>query len=291
MQGEGSVARPFRETPFGRIVEVGWSVDGVVIVEVTAPEVKSYAVVSLDPEDAGTDFWSDPEAHEADYATHFMLLTSSTGSQGTVVVEDELTDIWIWDGFFTGVLGDEPFNSTQVAAGNAAFGYTAPLHLVGQQVKRNQLNPPFGTHDLGDVVSHTHPNGSTVRYRSGYTAISHGPTGEPPTGDVDFSGTESWYWYRVTTRPASEAAILRKSFLVNFRRDFMRRAELRDFPMALDYPLSWSISGYARGTGFAHADGRFTPLAGATPRFSASGSSPGPHEGAIRRFTGGSFVA
>lgn len=292
MSGIGSVDNPYHETPFDRIVSVGWPAGAVVIVEVVVNETKFYEVQSINPPDVLPDFFIGTEIHEADYQEAYILRMAFQGPEGDVVVQDELTDVWIWDGFFTGATGDEPFNSTQVAAGTAAFGYTPPLHLVGQQVQRNQLNPPFGTHDLGDVVEHVHPNGTSVRYRSGYTPITHGPIGEPPAGDEDFSGTESWYWYRVTSVPESRAAILRNSYLVNIRNNFVRSAQLVDFISQLDSPLSWSIKGYPAGTAFTIAESAImTPIGPVVPKFTASGSVAGSHDGIIRKFNGSGFIA
>lgn len=274
--------------PWHTIAAVHWGDEGVVIVQVTAPETKSYQVAVLQPDDWDEGSFGGSTIVFDDYKESFVLDLGSAFGTGTVVTEDEIHP-WIWDGFFTGAIGDEPFNSSQVAIGTATFGYAPPLHLTGEQVQRNQLNPPFGTHDLGDVVVHTHPNGSIVRYRNGYTAITHGPVGEPPVGDVDFSGTESWYWYRETTVAEETAAILRRSFLVNFRSHFVTLAELRDSTSALDSPLEWSISGYPARTGFSIAEAIVTPLAGAAARFSDSGSVAGAHSGTIRKFSGAGF--
>lgn len=271
-----------------RIVNVGWA-GAVTIVQVTAVEIKSYDVFVSQPDDSTVDSFGGATITQDDYKDKFMVTMESVGNLGSVVVEDEIHP-WVWDGFFTGAIGDEPFNSSQVAAGTAMFGYAPPVHLTGSQVKRNQLNPPFGTHDLGDVVNHTHPNGSGVQFRQGYTPITHGPVGEPPVGDVDFSGTESWYWYRVTTDPESTAAVRRKSYLFNFRTNFAIRGVLQDYPMSLDHAMEWSIRGFSQGASFTIADGVMTPVGGLLPKYSASGASPGSHGGIIRQFGSSGFV-
>lgn len=295
MSGLGSVENPYRETPFDRIVAVGWPAGAVVIVEVVVNETKFYDVESINPPDVLADFFVGTEIHEDDYKEAYILRMGFQGPEGTVLVEDALDDIWIWDGLHTGAIGDEPANSEAVADGTALFGYAPNLHLTGQQVEYNQNSPPSGPYGLGNIVEHTHPNGSIVRYRSGYTAISHGPQFDAfgqPFGDFDFSGTESWYWYRVTSQPESTAAILRNSYLVNIRKNFVRSAQLIDFGIALDSPLDWSIKGYPAGTGFTIAESAImTPIGPVVPTFSASGSVGGGHEGIIRKFNGSGFIA
>jgi hypothetical protein len=285
----GSADKPVQLDPWQTIIEVGWGSAAAVIVEVTAVEIKFYDVLVLDPEEWFDNFFSGSTIVEDDYKEEFVLQMGTYGFEGTVVVEDEIHP-WAWDGFFTGTIGDDAFNASQVAAGTTMFGYSPPIHLVGQQVERTQLFPPFGAYQLGDSVSHTHPNGSSVRYRSGYTPITHGPVGDPPLGDEDFSHTESWYWYRETTRPERTAAILRKSFLVNMRSGFARLAALQDYATMLEHSLDWSIRGFPANTSFNIADGRMTPIDGVIPKFEASGSVPGPHAGEIRRFSANGFV-
>lgn len=285
MIGEGSVERPYRESPFGRIVEVGWNAGGIVVVEVTTVETKFYEVATLTPPDELDDLFVGPEIHETDYEDKFILRTDSAGPMGTVVVQNALT-VWIWDGFLHETIGD-PGTPAAVAAASATFGYAPTLHLTGQQVKRNQQSPPFGGYFFGEVVNHTHPNGSQVTYRFGYIALSEGPQYDEdnqPFGHVSYASTDAYYWYRVVNIPEATAAILRKSYLVNFRKDFVRLAELRDVLSLLDSPLTWSIKGYAAGTSFTQADGAVTPIGGVLPKFSASGSVAGAHDGTIQVF-------
>lgn len=305
---EGSITRPYRQTLFSRLREVHWTSGGVVIVEVKAPETKFYEVAILDPPDNFLDSSSNPTIVEADYAEHFGISIGLVGSEGTVVVEDELTDVWIWDGFVIGELGDEPANGIAVAAATASFGYAPSFHLTGQQIAHDTSH--FGAPMLGDYVTHTHPNGSAQVYSNGYTALGtaysgwHGPGGDftgytirpdDPNGfpepAQDLSNTESWYWRRITTRPQSTAAVLRRSYLVNVRQGWTRLAELRDVGSLLDYPTEWSIRGFPQGTGFTVADGVATPVGPVLPRFEASGVEAGGHDGTIRKFNGSGFVA
>ena len=308
-QGNADKPLDIDDYVFGPLVEeVHWLTGAVVIVEVTAVEIKPYQVVVTNPVEWFDDNFGGTEIHEDDYKEGFVFnLGIGFGIGVQVVVEDQLTDIWIWDGFFIGALGDEPFNGNQVNSGTAGFGYSPPIHLTGQQVAYDTSH--FGRPFLGDYVTHTHPNGSSTVYANGYTALGsayvawHGdsedftgvvirpsdPHGfpEPP---ADLSGTEAWYWYRVVTRAEQRASVIRRSFLVNFRKDFSIEAELQDFAMALDYSTEWSIKGYSVGTAFTIADGRATPIGDVAPKFSSSGSVDGNHTGTIQRFTGSGFV-
>lgn len=290
----GDLARPVQLDPWQRIIEVGWSSGSTVtVVEVTAPEIKFYSLVSVNPDEPFMDFFGGSHVVEEDYKERFVVMVGEVGSVGTVTTEDGLSDVWVWDGFYIGAVGDEPTNGTAVTNGTAAFGYPPNLHFVGQQVKRNQLTPPFGPFELGEVKVYTHPNGSSVSYRSGYVALGHGPQYDQyaqPSGDLDYSNTESWYWYRVTSRPPETAAVLKKAYLVNFRKDFVTLAELRDFASQLGYPLDWNIRGYPPGTSFDVSGGSVSPVGDVAPRYSGSGSLPGGHEGVIRRFTASGFV-
>lgn len=276
-----------------RIVNVGWATGAAVIVQVTAPEIKFYQVVVLDPAEWFDDIFGGAVITENDYREGFVFqLGAPVGTGETVVVEDELTDVWIWDGFLHGTIGDDL--SDEIAAGTAAFGYAPNLHLTGQQVKRNRQNPAFGPYLIGEVVTHTHPSGTQTIYRSGYIALNEGPqydSENQPFGHVSYASTDAYYWYRVTTRPGSTAAILRKSFLVNFRKDFARLAELQDFAMTLDQPLNWSIRGYPAGTSFNIASAIATPVGAVAARYSASGSVAGAHSGSIRKFNANGFVS
>jgi len=273
----------FRETPWQRIIEVGWASGGVVIVEVTAPETKFYEVTVLTPPGGFMNFFSGAAVVEADYQAEFVLQMGIVGSAGTVLVEDALTDIWIWDDW-SGIDPIGADNTEQIALKTASAGYAPNLHLTGQGVKSNPLSLPPQTSELGDLVLHTHPNGSTVQYRSGYTALSQ-------DGAFVYTNMETWYWYRVLPPTApGYAAVLRKSFLVNFRKDFALTAELRDFVSGLAYPLTWSVKGYPSGTGFTVADGVMTPSGAVPTTFSASGSVAGGHEGAISAFNGRGLI-
>ena len=288
------MALGYSETPYERIVAVGWNVGAAVIVEVTAPETKAYDVRSTTPLIVGYDFFGGSEIVEADYLDRYVLQMSSVGNEGTVVTRDELDDVWVWDGFVHGTIGDEEATAIAVADGTATFGYAPNLHLLGQQVQRNPLNPG-APYLMGELVNHTHPDGSSVVYRSGYVALDHGPQFDEdgqPFGDVSYATTDAYYWYRVTTIAGQTAVILRKSYLVNFRRDFVSAAELRDFASMLDSPLAWSIAGYKAGTSFAIADGRMTAIGSPlpVPRYSAAGSAAGAHDGTIRAFNAIGFT-
>lgn len=297
----------YPEQPFlGRIVNVGWASGAVVIVQVTAAEIKFYDVTVLNPPDVFEGFFNGASIAESDYQDDFVLQITPPGNEGSVVVEDEIHP-WLWDGFLIGDIGDD--FTAGIASGTAFWGYPPNLHLVGAQVAHDTQHFPGGPPRLGDYVTHTHPNGSGVLYASGYTALSsaylswHGPNGdftgyvirpsdpngfpEPP---ADLSNTEAYYWYRVTTRAAREAALLKKSFLVNIRKDFVQLAELQDFTVMLDHPLEWSIRGYPQGTAFSILDGVMTPVGGVKPKFEASGSVAGGHSGTIRRFNANGFV-
>jgi hypothetical protein len=271
-----------------RIVNVGWGGSAVVLVEVTAAEIKAFSVESTDPTGVFPDHFAGTTVTEDDYKGIYVLELGSPEPTGAVVVEDEIDDIWIWDGRVTNPLGDD----TGVAEGTALFGYPPNLHLVGQQV---QLTLFGGAYGLGNVKSHTFPNGSSISYRSGYTVLNHGPQYDAfgqPYGDFSYADTESWYWYRVTTRPEQTAAVLRHSYLVNIRKDFVARAELQDFGGALDYPLTWSIAGYKAGTSFNVAAGHATPTGSPVPvpTFADAGSVAGAHSGVIRQFGSHGFV-
>lgn len=292
---QGNYNEPFF---WHRIVNVGWASGGVVIVEVTALETKLYVVRVTSPEVEFLDFFGGTTISEEDYQESYGMRLNSIFSTGEEVLAEDSVDIWTWDGFFTGTAGDEPFNSSQVAAGTALFGYAPPLHLIGEQVERTHFNPPFGHVALGNVVTHTHPNGHQVTFRQGYTAITHGPTwvddgngNDIPVGDNDFSGTESWYWYRVNATDEVFNAMRRQSYLINFAKDFSRRAELRDFAAVLPASLSWNIRGYPSGTSFNTPENQLvTPIGDVQPTFSASGTVAETHDDVIRAFNGAGFV-
>lgn len=276
-----------------RIVNVGWATGGVVIVQVTAPETKFYQVQVLDPEDWFDDNFGGSTITVDDYKEAFVLNLGTSTGVGTVVVEDAISDIWVWEGRLIMSLTDDPEDvAAAVALGTSMFGHAPNIHLVGQQVQRNRQNPAFGPYLDFNVVSHIHPNGTTTTYRQGYTALDRGPQyiDDQPFGDFDYSSSDSYYWYHTTTRPQSTAAILRRSFLVNFRKDFATLAELQDFPILLESPLEWSIKGYPDRTEFTIADSIVTPIGGVAPKFSAAGSVAGSHSGTIRRFNASGFV-
>lgn len=260
------------------------------MVEVTAVEIRFYQVIGVTPPDIFHSFFSGSTLTEDDYKEEFIIDITPGFFIDSVVVQDELHP-WIWDGRITNALGD----NTGVAQGTIQFGRPPDIHLVGQQVALNQTNPPFGAYALGDVVEHQHPNGTSVRYRSGYTALNHGPQYDmfgQPFGDFDYSNTESWYWYHVNTVPEQTASVIRRSYVVNFRRDFMVQAELQDFEMALNHDLEWNIRIFRAGTQFTIADARLTPVPPElVPTAEQSGTSPHTHTGTIRRFTGSGFVA
>lgn len=269
-----------------RIVNVGWSTGAVVIVQVTAPETKFYDVFSVDPPEGFTDIFGGLTVTEEDYEDHFILRMGDVGSAGEVVTETALDDIFIWDDWI-GVVPIGTDISEQIALKNAGTGYGPNLHFIGQGVKTNPtVDPTIGapeTAALGDIKEHTHPNGSTVSYRSGYTLVTN------DNGFI-YSNMETWYWHRITTRPAQTAAILRRSFLVNHRKDFVRVGELFDFVNALDSPLEWSIRGFPQGTSFTVSGGVMTPVGGVAPIFSGAGSVAGGHAGVIRQFNATGFV-
>jgi len=280
----------FRETPWQRIIEVGWG-GQVVIVEVTAMLSKPYQVVTILPPDEVGDDFAGSSVGVNDYKTYFILKMDITGNTGEVVVLDEITDVWDWDSAYIGGLGDDAINNAAVAAQTAVRGYPPAIHLVGQQVKLNQLNAPFGQYTLGENAQHTHPFGDVTKYKNGYIALSRGPqyAGGQPFGDFDYSFTESWYWYQIVTIPGYNEEVRRKSFLVNFRSNFTISAELIDI-VAVEHPLLWSIKGYSSGVSFTIANGIMTPNGAVPAIFSASGSVAGGHSGRIRAFNGQGFI-
>ena len=264
-----------------RLVNVGWATDGVVIVQVTAPEIKSYQVSVLDPEDWFDDNFGGATITYEDYREAFVLNLGTSTGVGEVVTETAL-DIWHWDDW----IGVDPIGtdiSEDIALKTAALGYGPTLHFTGQGVKTNPQTLPPETSTLGDIKEHTHPNGSSVSYRNEYTLVTN-------DGAFNYSNMETWYWHRVTTLPAQTAAILRRSFLVNFAKDFTKLAELQDFTMALDSPLQWSIKGYAARTEFTISDSIVTPIGAVPPKFSDAGSVAGSHSGTIKRFNSSGFV-
>lgn len=289
----------YHESPFERIVEVGWG-GGVAIVEIHRLETKGVDVFPSNPSGEFFSEFSGALITPDDYRQEFGLYTESfnetIGIIGTVVSRDEITDQWIWDGYYIGALGDDAINLPFVALGDAEFGYAANIHLTGQQA---QLNPPIGggsgPYTLGETVTHLHPDGFLQEYKNGYVALTHGPVYDGlghPSGDVSYAGTESWYWYRIGTIAEQTKNILRSSFLANMRSGFTIEGEIFDNPdqYGLVHDLEWSIKLYRGRPSFSFADGVLTPTAGQTPFATAEGTVAFDHTGTIKRFTRRGFV-
>lgn len=288
-----------------RIVNVGWASGGVVVLEVEFLQgVTAIAVNVLSPSDIFTS--SNPgftEILKSDYQNDENWYAKAVGDfetiQTGIILQDEITDIWVWDAFLINPLGDD----TGVAEGNATFG-PFDLHFAGMQVAHDTA--VFNRPELGDWVEHTHPNGTSVIYRQGATPLAEAfiswqqpgtgtifngvvirpddPNGVPPVEDL--SGTESWYWYHTTTSEGSDTDKIRRSWLVYFATNRTIRAELRlaaAIPSTLpDGIVNYNIRGYPDGTEFDIADGHITPKPpGVAASWETTGTFPVGAEGVV----------
>lgn len=311
----GSESNPVRLGPYKRIVEVGWNVGGIVIVEVEyiigldRPKVNVLAPEEYDDHGINTSDLDTitPEDYEDWFVVHTVGSVSST--EGDFIVEpdivwqDELNDIWIWDAFLINALGDD----TGVEAGNISYG-PFKLHYEGMQVRHDVKT--FQRPVLGDYIEHTHPNGNKVVYAHGATPLSRAfsswksPSGvDWPSGYVidpsdpggypeppqDLSNTESWYWYHLGHAGGQTVNRVRSSWLVHFDAEHVESAELVQDGFQSVRPVSYTLTGYPLGTTFEVKDSRVTakPNPDGTPvmpTFQVSESVPGTQFGTLRRF-------
>lgn len=276
----GSLARPVRLDIFQRIIEVHWSVGGVVVVEIEY--VPGQAAVSvLAPENVFISTSGLAEITPADYKDNPDWYANRVGEAAVIkegiILQDEISDIWVWDAFLINEVGDDD----GVAAATAAYG-PVDLHYVGAQVAHDTQT--FMRPVLGDWVQHTHPNGHSVTYAHGATPLTEAylawqqpedaggnlynnvvvrPNDPNGVGTVESLATsESWYWYHLGSVPGSEASKVRQAWLIYFASDRTQSAELRTIPSGLSEDVSYSIRGYPTGTSFDVADGHITPQPG-----------------------------
>lgn len=282
-----------------RIVNVGWA-GGVVVVE--AEYLLGVTFISVDvisPPDIVTSTDSGlTEILASDYQNDVAWYAKKVGQFETiqvgVVLEDDITDIWIWDAFLINGLGDD----SGVAEGDALYG-PFKLHYAGMQVAHDTAH--FGRPLLGDYVEYTHPNGHVVTYANGATPLSEAyiqwqappesggtlytgvvirtndPNGIPPAQDL--SGTESWYWYHLGSAAGSNTDKIRQSWLVYFKNDRALQAALflaGAVPVTLpDGIVNYNIRGYPDGTEFDISAGHIVPKSlGTLAKWEASGSVP-----------------
>lgn len=283
-QAEGSVAHPFREVIFGdKIVSVNWG-GGVGIVEITYGN--QYNVISVDPVDefaALTEDFSGSSISRDDYRDKYILRMTTAPVVDQAILEDELTGVWVIDGYLIGAMTDDM--SADVALGTASFGYPPNVHTTNGQV--------WLTH-----TTHTHPDGHQTTYISGYqlgTTIQQGvPNEQPPAGApnvIDCSDTQEYLWYRDTTIDAQTADIVRRSWLVNFGGAKVKSAKiLSQTQLSVPYPVSYSYKVYANGGFTVGGDGRISPSDTRAPRFSASGTTDSTVTGIIRQINRNGFI-
>lgn len=301
-QGSGNYNEPFF---WHRIVGVGWASGGVVVLEVEYLQGVTFVSVNVNiPPDifVGTNS-SYTEILASDYHNDSDWYAQKVGAfeviQEDVVLEDDINDIWIWDGFVINPVGD----TTGVSGGITSFG-PVDLHFVGMQVAYDTAT--FNRPLLGDYVTHTHPNGHQITYAHGATPIPEGyiTWTQPGSGTVyngvvvrtsdphgsnltDFADTESWYWYHLGSHAGSKTDKIRQAWLVVFANDRTIEAELNlaaPVPGTLpDGIVKYDIRGYPDGTEFDISEGHITPKPpGTTPKWQTSGSFPLGETGLIK---------
>lgn len=266
------------------VIAVHWA-SGVGIVEITYGN--QYNVISVDPVDefaALTEDFSGSSISRDDYRDKYILRMTTAPVVDQAILEDELTGVWIIDGYLIGAMTDDM--SADVALGTASFGYPPNVHTTNGQV--------WLTH-----TTHTHPDGHQTTYISGYqlgTTIQQGvPNEQPPAGApnvIDCSDTQEYLWYRDTTIPAETADIIRRSWLVHFASDKVTTAKiLSQTQLSVPYAVSYSYKTYPGGGAFTvGSDGRISPVTARDPAFSESGSTDSTVTGIIRQINQSGFV-
>lgn len=283
-QSEGSIAHPFREVIFGdKIVSVHWG-GGVGIVEITYGN--QYNVISVDPADefaALTEDFSGAEITRESYRDKYILKMTTAPIVDQAILEDELTGVWVIDGYVIGAMTDDL--SADVSNGTIAFGYPPNVHTTNGQVWLTR-------------TTHTHPDGTSVTYISGFqlgATIQQGvPNEQPPAGAPnvsDCTDTQEYLWYRDTTIDAQTADIIRRSWLVNFGSGKVKAAKiLSQTQLSVPYPVAYSYKVYADGAFTVGSDGRLTPSPSRPTLFSGSGSTDSTVTGIIQQINRNGFV-
>lgn len=321
-QGYGSRDKPVSLDHFQRIVEVGWAGGGMVVIEVEILQgVSGFAVNILAPSTGDEFIGTEPDHpiitpelyRREDNPWYIQRVGQPEVIEENIITQDEINDIWIWDGWYVGTLpsssGDpdreREANEAAVAQGNLLWG-PFKLHFEGMQVAYDVLT--FMRPMLGDFVEYTHPNGHKVTYAHGATPLGTGyvawrrpaeiggeeyfgivvrpgtPGGfpEPPQS---FATTESWYWYHLGSSPGADVNRIRQSYLAFFRSDRTISAELRNFGnVLLDNTVKYTLKGYPDGTSFVTSQGRCEPEPAIPPLWETTGTVPSLFDGQIIRF-------
>jgi hypothetical protein len=261
----------FSESPYDIITNVGWA-ERIGVIEITYSQYNEYSVSPTDP-DVGFPGWDAGTLTEADYGDEYELAMEQIGDAGDtgIISENQIDNVWLVDGFVIGAFGDD--FSAYVADGTAAFGYPPNIHVTHAQIQFTNST----------VLQ---PDGHSVSYISGYEEI----TSAPP--DFDFTGSEEYAWYRITTIPAMTAHLFRRSWLVNFKFGKTKRAEIFCGVVGFaDVATQYTLKIYKSGTAFiVGSDGTLLPDPATEPLISQSGSVSSQVFGQIVEFDRNGFL-
>lgn len=324
----GSVARPVSLDPFQRIVEVGWAGGGLVTIEAEFLQgVSGFIINILNPEgnNVGT-MQGLSTVTPADYRDEEMnWLINRVGEphviQADIVTQDEINDIWFWDGFYIGALPSSisdpvlsqrqrEINEEAVEDGNRMFG-PFKLHFEGMQVAYDVQT--YKRPVLGDIVLYTHPNGHQVNYSHGATPLGIAysawkrpidiggeeffglviRTSDPggfPNPPADLSNTESWYWYQLRSSPGATVDKVRQSYLAYFKSGHLVSAEIRNEPQVMPDTIKVTLKGYPDGTTFTISEGKINPDPTQAPKWQYSESFPS-SMAMNKRFAAGGMIS
>lgn len=288
----GSVARPVSLDHFQVIREVHWSTGRVGIVTIEYSELNQYTVEAVIPADGLIDNFNGNEGtiiKKDDYKDKQILNLPLRGNKGSIHTEDEINPIYVTDAFT---------ESSGYVTRPASNGHYIGLEQHQQIVEEftNSIGRPPELDVIGALIvpiisTHTHPDGHTVTYTSGFTSV----TFTPP--DFDWSDTASAIWYHASSIPAGEAAILQRSWLVNFSTrkvndidvPYITEAGIRAFSGSMSFDTNYKLELYSFGTEFRlNADGTVTGNSDAIKV--QTGVSPSSDNGIIKRFNKDGFI-
>lgn len=328
--GYGSKDNPARSDLFTRIVGVGWGGQGLVTVEMEyIPALNQYRVGTLSPPDINHDgdlsnaVRSIPETVTTvlkdDYKDDYIIDAGTRTELATIVWEDDINDIWVWDASYVGANPDEMddlaqadreriINEHAVAQGTRDYGHEPQIHLKEMQVAWNTVE--FGRPVQGDWVYHTHPNGTRTLYARGYTPLSRFCSEwEQPYSHNIFNGIvvrpsdpgavqdslfdsslpelncEAWYWYHIGHHPGQTVKKYRRCLLVQFKADKTKSAVI-DSTEASTAPEATKLvlKGYPIGTEFHIIQSRFEPIGDVIPTWQLTETFPASQYGRVKRF-------
>lgn len=230
-----------------RIRNVGWG-GGVGIISFRLVELSDPIVVITSPSDATLGAISGSPIVPADYRDAFFMYLNDGGTDGSVVAQDAIDDLWVIDAFVDGPLPDVGnLFADAVAEVTAIQGRPPEIHIENAIIDFTEQ-------------SHTHPDGTTVMYTQGYTEISR-------------PGRQESGWYHTFDLPEVRAQIQLQNWLVNFAK--VDAGLIQQEPIDLEFTTTYSFKIYPAGTSFSLSDGVVSPLGGvaATKTFSGSISS------------------